>query len=80
MSESVKGTTKGQFMPKFINEYRCIRNKQYISKSNPKKNERSEPTVSGMQVSINIQNSLNVIHQVWRLKKQHMIKPRDEKV
>lgn len=64
MSESDKGTTKWKFLPNLTNEYRCIRNKQYISKSNPKINEKSEPIVSGMQVSINSQNSLNVIHQV----------------
>lgn len=46
-----------------------------ISKS--KIHESWEPIVSGMQVWINIENSVNVIQQVWILEK-HMIKPRDE--
>lgn len=36
--------------------------------------ERPEPIVPGMQMWINIQISINLIHQIRRLKKNHMIK------
>lgn len=56
---------------------RCIKNNIL---SNSVIYEKSEPIVPGMQMWINIQNSINLIHQISRLKKKHMVKLKGEKV